>query len=270
MADAGIPAPQRLRLLEDAATQSHQWEEWAAELVMYFDAANITAAKRKRALLLYLGGEQIRHIYETYVDTENTYDSALTILNTHFERTVNLSYERYKFHSEKIFPNENVLAYITRLRKLVKSCKFDEYSPEDALVDHYISTCGNNALRRKLLREEKLTLDNLIKIVSTSELVESQVKVMDKGNTENTREEINRMNKTTCYGCGSSSHYKNSKDCPARDTDCFNCGVKGHYGKYCFKKPTKERIHCAQETEESEVPLTLDSLSIENEEDYLF
>lgn len=270
MADAGIPTPQALRLLEDAAAQSHQWEEWAAELTMYFDAANITAGKRKRALLLYLGGKQIRQIYDTYVDTENTYDSALTILNTHFERAENLSYERFKFHSAKIFPNENVLTYMTRLRKLVKSCKFDEYSPEDALVDHYISTCGNNALRRKLLREEKLTLDNLIKIVSTSELVENQVKVMDKGNLENTTEEINRINKTTCYGCGSSSHYKNSKDCPARDTDCFNCGVKGHFRKYCFKKPTKERIHCAQETEESELPLPLQSLSIEDDEDYLF
>ena len=52
---------------------------------------------------------------------------------------------------------ENVLDYITRLKKIAKSCEFDQYSPDGALVDHYIFTCSSNIIRRKLLSEENLT-----------------------------------------------------------------------------------------------------------------
>ena len=72
MAEAGIPAPRRLILSEEASAQSRQWTEWSKELIIYFEAAGITAGKRKRALLLYLGGEVLRDIYESYEDTEKT------------------------------------------------------------------------------------------------------------------------------------------------------------------------------------------------------
>ena len=69
---------------EEASVQSRQWTEWSTELTIYFEAAAITAGKRKRALLLYLGGEVLRDIYESYEDTEKTFESTFTVVNGHF------------------------------------------------------------------------------------------------------------------------------------------------------------------------------------------
>ena len=88
MAEAGIPAPRRLILSEEASAQSRQWTEWSKELIIYFEAAGITAGKRKRALLLYLGGEVLRDIYESYEDTEKTFES--TLMDTLNRRKISL------------------------------------------------------------------------------------------------------------------------------------------------------------------------------------
>ena len=64
---------------EEASVQSRQWTEWSTELTIYFEAAGITAGKRKRALLLYFDGEVLRDIYESYEDTEKTFESTFTV-----------------------------------------------------------------------------------------------------------------------------------------------------------------------------------------------
>ena len=96
--------------------------------------------------MLYLGGQQVRNIYNTYEDTDKTFESCQTLLSDHFKLQKNLSFERFKFHGAKLLPGENARSYITRLKKLVKSCDFDQYSPEDALVDHFINTCDSTTL----------------------------------------------------------------------------------------------------------------------------
>ena len=52
--EASRPAPQRLVLSEEASAQSRHGSEWIQELIIYFEAAGITAGKRKIAPLLYL------------------------------------------------------------------------------------------------------------------------------------------------------------------------------------------------------------------------
>ena len=86
---------------------------------------------------------------------------------------------------------------MTRLKKLARSCNFDNYSTEDAIVDHYIRTCGSDTVKRKLLSNENLDLAAMTLKVSLIELVESQVKVMD--HKPNCYEEVNEIsNRGTC------------------------------------------------------------------------
>lgn len=272
MVDSGIPAPCKLNLAEEVSAQTHQWEEWIKELNIYFEAAAITAVKRKRALLLYLGGEQVRNIYETYDDTEKTFETTQAILNTHFAQRKNLSFERFKFHSSTMTSYENALAYITRLKKLARSCDFDQYSPEDALVDHFITTCGSSILRRKLLSEEDLNLDKLLKIVSTVEVVDTQIKVIENGNL---RGEVHGLSdkqdyRSMCFGCGSFTHRIRSKDCPASGITCFKCGVLGHYASRCIKGSGKgEKVHLVEESKDESAE-TLQTIKVVQGESYLF
>ena len=75
-----------IKLCDEASVQSRQWTEWSKELKIYFEAAGITAGKRKRAQLLYLGGEVLRDISESYEDTEKTFESTFIVVNGHFEQ----------------------------------------------------------------------------------------------------------------------------------------------------------------------------------------
>ena len=259
MAEAGIPSPAKLVLTEDASAQAQQWDSWVGELQIYFEAANITAAKRKRALLLYLGGERIRNIYDTYEDTDKTFDSAKLVLDSHFELKKNVSYERFKFNSSKIHQWEGALSYITRLRQLVKTCKFEEYSPEDAIVDHFISTCDSASLRKKLLSEKDLDIDKLVEIASTVELIDRQSRDIEKQQGQNTAEEVHAVKGKEdmvkgCYGCGLFGHRMYSSDCPAREARCFVCGNIGHYSKCCQARnqARKGTVHCVEIKENSE------------------
>ena len=60
---SGLQPPHKLAIDITSTTMKSIWEEWISTLEMYFLASNIDDSKRKKALLLYVGGEelQIRH-----------------------------------------------------------------------------------------------------------------------------------------------------------------------------------------------------------------
>jgi hypothetical protein len=64
-------------------------------------------------------------------------------------------------------------AFVTRLRTLAKTCQFDT-SLDEMLRDQVIEKCASNALRRHLLREQELTLNNLLSIARSFELADRQ------------------------------------------------------------------------------------------------
>ncbi len=52
---------------------------------------------------------------------------------------------------------------VTRLRTLAKTCEFNT-SLDEMIRDQVIEKFASNALRRRLLREQEPTLDNLLSI----------------------------------------------------------------------------------------------------------
>ena len=80
----GIPPPGPLRIDVTGTRQEQIWAEWVDTLQNYFLAANITDSKRKKAMLLYLGGEQLRTIYRTLKDTLDTFKGAVAVLDKFF------------------------------------------------------------------------------------------------------------------------------------------------------------------------------------------
>ena len=187
-----ITPPSRLQIdVTASSTQDTTWKEWIDSLEMYFIAANITETKRKKAILLYTGGEELRKIHKTLNDTEETYEHTKEVLQAHFKLTRNITYERHKFRSIVQNVGDTSLVFITRLRESTQKCDFDKYSPEEAMIDQFIEKCAAPKLRRYLLKEsKKLTLDSVIQTATHYEQSVIQAKVME---TSNDTSNINTM-----------------------------------------------------------------------------
>ena len=195
-----LPTPRPLVIDPSSTGQKKQWEEFHETLELFYDASNIIDQKRKKAMLLYLGGEDLRKIHSTICPTDEkdtqVYDSAVKRLTSYFATRINLTSERHKFRVITQQPGESVKSFVTNLADAAKSCQFDNYSLNDAIVDSVIEKTNSSSLRRKLLMEDHLTLEKVLKISAVMESTEQQVKEIEASGSS----EINCVN----------SMYKNS------------------------------------------------------------
>ena len=260
----GIPPPGPLHIDVTGTRQEQIWAEWIDTLQNYFLAANITDSKRKKAMLLYLGGEQLRTIYRTLKDTLDTFKGAVAVLDKFFEKKRNVAFERFQFRQAVQTREESMKSYVTRLVNLGKHCKFEDYSPEDAIIDQVIEHCNSHEIRKKLLSEPEITIDKLISVATLKEDVDQQASVFEK------KESVYRMkahsedyqkadelrsshqpsnartprksfqpswkSKAQCYGCGNVGHIKRDEECPAKGKICSYCKMRNHFDTMCLEK----------------------------------
>ena len=95
----GLRPPDQLIIDIISTSMYLTWDKWIKTLEMYFIAANIDDAKRKKALLLYLRGEELRKIHGTLNDDKETLTDTKTLLENYLKTKLNVTYERNKFYS---------------------------------------------------------------------------------------------------------------------------------------------------------------------------
>ena len=79
---------------------------------------DISDDNRKCALLLHYAGEEASDIFETLVDTGNTYPTAKQKFTDYFAPKKNTEFEIYKFRQAKQEQLETIDTFRTRLRQL--------------------------------------------------------------------------------------------------------------------------------------------------------
>ena len=268
----------------------HQkWTKYKEEFILYVTASGIKHNIQKLALLLHLGGKDLRDIYHPLKEEGDTYDSVVTKLDEHFKDRVNVIYERYVFKSTKQFEGESTMNFITRLRKMGESCKYAERLDEE-IRDQFIFNCYDDNLRKKLLRQHDLTLQKLSEISLIEEQADKQAAEMSKkvenqlSTTEDfrNREENESVNKLgwkgsgrrqvpgnskqsynrnkqgnvvkTCFRCGEEFTAGHMNNCKAMGKTCYSCNNKNHFSNMCKKKNIKHltRNHMENNSESGE------------------
>ncbi|XP_033630598.1 uncharacterized protein LOC117292597 isoform X2 [Asterias rubens] len=138
---------------------------------------NINGAKRKRALLLHYGGEQLETVFDTLSDTgdENDYEKAIEALTAHF--VPNPLHETIIFfRSLKQNPEENVDQFCTRLRNAAEKCEFGDLNRQ--LIIQFSIGCSSIELRREaldnILVEKACNLPQLLDFTQSLELSNKQ------------------------------------------------------------------------------------------------
>ena len=101
-------------------------------------------------------------MYETYKQivpgdiTTQTYNNVLTAFDTHFERSVNYSYECYVFRQMKELPDETIHQYFIRMKEQAAKCKFTETDRE--LKQQIELMIGRNKIRQYSFQHLEKTL----------------------------------------------------------------------------------------------------------------
>ena len=121
------------------------------------DGRGITAAARKKALLLHCAGMEVQEVFETLTDPDapageddDAYKAAPRTLDAYFTPQVNVPYERHIFRPMKQEEHDTVDQFVVRLSNQAARCEFGATKNEQ-IRDQIIDKCKSTELRRKLL-----------------------------------------------------------------------------------------------------------------------
>ena len=182
-----VPAPKPFSVSTDPPTVGTRWKKWLEGFEIYLEAANISKDGQKRALLLHIGGEELKEIFDTLKVENNSLSSAINALNEYFLPLKNKFYERYLFRQCHQEPSESLDAYVTRLRKLVKNYEHadtKELLQQECIIDQIIEKGHSRELRKKLLQEKNLTLEKVQDIARALEAANMQSNVIENKKSE--------------------------------------------------------------------------------------
>ena len=260
MATAGrinvSPLPQ-FDPVSDPSSLGQRWTQWKRRFEIYILAVNVTNDAQKRALLLYQAGAETQQLYDTLPVAEGeAQDYATTIakLDAYFLPQKNVDFEIFQFRQAKQHVDETTDQYVTRLRKLAAHCEFADLEKE--LKATIIQNCVSKSLRRFALREEKLTLENLLSKARALEASEAQAKDIEVSLEKSEAKSVQFVRKNTsqkCYRCGFSWPHKN-KPCPATEETCRQCGRTGHFARVC-KSRTQSKSHTVSQPRQNKRPV---------------
>mgnify|MGYP002803382264 FL=1 len=134
-----------------------------------------------------MGAEALKVYNGLSFDSEDDRQNLSKILEKFDEYTigdVSESYQRYVFNSRNQDAAESTDAYITDLRKLMKTCNFCECLKDTLLRDRIVLGVHSKNLRKRLLQERKLTLKKCIDICRSVEAATNQFKAVSKTEVE--------------------------------------------------------------------------------------
>lgn len=229
-----------------------RWENWVSRLENLFVAANITADKRKRALLLHYAGKEVYEIFQNLTDTglANDYNTAKEKLCEYFKPKKNTEFEIFEFRKASQKQGETIDEFHIRLRSLATHCEFADKDLE--IKSQIIQKCLSKRLRRKALKTPGMTLDQLLTEARGNESSDIQASGIEKDANDEVNRLCRKIEKSKldrvkkCFNCN--GEYPHEGQCPAKHRKCHKCNRFGHYAMCCksgdqknFKKTQKQK-----------------------------
>jgi hypothetical protein len=275
----------------DITSVGPRWTKWLTRFENMLVALGVTDKERKKALLLHIAGERVNDIFDAlnieFETSEDMYEKTKKSLSEHFEPKRNVRFEIFNFRQARQMSSETLDQYHVRLRGLAKYCEFE--SIDNEIMSHIIQTCTSSNIRRRALRDDKLTLKNLLELACTLEMAEvqatgieaavapeqmriNQVREVDKfvnkvsnnsaGYYKDTQKEINTyehkqnsQREKKCFYCGGSyPHYK--RICSAKGKICHKCGKEGHFARCCKNRGQVKQAVNSMNNERSDSMVT--------------
>uniref|UniRef100_A0A1I8GN44 CCHC-type domain-containing protein n=1 Tax=Macrostomum lignano TaxID=282301 RepID=A0A1I8GN44_9PLAT len=245
-----LPPPEQFSTNTDQQNISKRWTVWADRFRDFIDASGITAETQKCKLLSYTAGREIAQIVKDLPDDKkDSLSNLLAALTAHFDERKSIVFARYQFRLCVQQTGEPVDAWYARLKAAAEACEFSTL--KDSLIrDQIVATCCSDKLRRRLLQESNIALNDALRQARALEAAEEQATAMESSSSSiaaihksasNQRRDQPQPNgqrptfasNTTCYRCGERGH---SSCGAAKGKTCSSCGKPNHLAKACRQR----------------------------------
>ena len=175
----GLDAPQKYQEGED-------FELWRDSFELYVCAMGVTGTEQKRALLLHILGKEVQQKVKALGNeggTENAdvYERTKAQLKVLFAPKTRPVFERNVFHSMTMTDrDEDVVDFVTRLRKQAQRCQFEATESDNMIRDHVIAKCPYPGLQVRLLEADALNLSQVVQMWKSHLQVREQAAKLQK------------------------------------------------------------------------------------------
>ena len=236
------------------------WTSYSERLEQYFVGNNVTAAEKKRAILLSVCGaatyQLIRNIVAPEKPTERTFEQLVELVRRHHNPKPSVIMQRFKFNTCSRQQGQSVATFVAELRHLTEHCEFGD-SMEDMLRDRLVCGVNDSRIQRRLLSEPSLTFKKTLELARAFESAEKNARdlqVMRSGGAALPVLQLRTKQEDPCYHCGGKHA---AADCRYKNMDCHNCGKRGHLARMCRGResnraqPSRSQAHWLRDAEQS-------------------
>ena len=168
----------------DFKSSPADWKIWKQTWNNYQIISRLTRETEdfRVAFFLHTIGPEALNIYNNMSFREGEDKNKLEDIIKKFDEFIigetNETYERYLFNRREQQEGENTDTYVTALRNLAKTCGFCDCLHDSLLRDRIVLGVQENATRKHLLQERKLTLSAAIDICKSRELTSTHMKAL--------------------------------------------------------------------------------------------
>nr|XP_029732739.1 uncharacterized protein K02A2.6-like [Aedes albopictus] len=224
-----------------------QWEMYQERLEQYFVAVDLEEERKSAVLLTSISLEvyqTVKNICYPAKPNTKTYDELCGLLKGRFCATVVTYRERALFYRARQEPDESVLEWHVRLKRLSLNCEFGEHL-DHALKDIFVTGLRPGPIFERLCEEDDaVPLEDLLKIASKREATLKNRAVLEVNKIVEKKpnfvpKSFKKAGSATCYACGKANH--DFRSCQYRSYVCKICKEKGHIAVVCPRK-TKENL----------------------------
>ena len=144
--------------------------------------------------MLNFAGEDATEVFNTFQfpeGDEKNLDKVLEQFERYCNSRKNVLFERYQFWQITQKDSETVDQFVTPLKSKVKSCEYE--SVDDLVRDKFVFSIRDLAVKERMLRHEKLTIEKAICMARASEASKEQIKAMARKEHSNENPSLNEI-----------------------------------------------------------------------------